>query len=121
MVKIPVATPIYCDVPALQRPLLPIAALTPESAPADTIRSYAATVDVLKSAVVERDAILKGCGAPDDTAASPPQASLRGPSAPQTPLGMTQKGSPESSNAATTSAPTLAGALLSKLRGVIPW
>ncbi len=64
MVKIPVATPIYCDVPALQQPPLAIAMLTPDSAPADTIRSYAATVDVLKSAVEERDAILKGCAAP---------------------------------------------------------
>jgi hypothetical protein len=38
MVKIPIATPIYCDVPALQRPPLAIAMLTSDSPPADTIR-----------------------------------------------------------------------------------
>ena len=65
LVNIPIATPIYCDVPALQSPSLAIASLTADSPPADTIRDYAATVDVLKSAVRERDAILKGCQAPD--------------------------------------------------------
>ena len=64
MVKIPVATPIYCQIPALQNPPLAIASLSEDSAPADTIRSYVATVDILKSAVRERDTILKGCGAP---------------------------------------------------------
>jgi hypothetical protein len=65
MVNVPIATPIYCDVPALQPPALVIASLTADSPPADTIRDYAATVEVLKSAVRERDAILKGCEAPE--------------------------------------------------------
>ena len=54
MVQVPVNPyflGIYCDVPALQQPPLAIAMLTPDSVPADQIRSYAATVDVLKSAV----------------------------------------------------------------------
>jgi hypothetical protein len=72
MVEVPVSTPIYCQVPALQPPLLAIAALTPDSLPADTVRSYAASVDVLKSAVRERDAILAGCAAPAGTSVSPP-------------------------------------------------
>jgi hypothetical protein len=64
MVEVPVSTPIYCQVSALQPPALAIAALTPDSPPADTVRSYAASVEVLKSAVRERDAILAGCAAP---------------------------------------------------------
>ena len=66
LVNVPIVTPIYCDVPALRPPPLAIASLTEDSPPADTIRDYAATVDVLKSAVRERDAILKGCEAPDE-------------------------------------------------------
>ena len=112
LVNIPIATPIYCDVPALQPPPLAIASLTADSPPADTVRSYAATVDVLKSAVRERDAILKGCAAP---------ASLRGPSAPQTPLGMTRENKRVASTAPVESSRTIAGALFSKLRGLLPW
>src|SRR5229473_1855622 len=48
IVEVPVPTPIYCDVPALEPPTLAIAALAPASPPADTVRSYAASVDVLK-------------------------------------------------------------------------
>ena len=66
MVNVPIATPIYCDVPMLPAPALAIASLTADSPPADTIRDYAATVEVLKSAVRERDAILKGCAAPEE-------------------------------------------------------
>lgn len=66
-VEIPIATPIYCQVPTLEPPILPIASLTPDSPPADTVRSYAASVDVLKSAVRERDALLQGCAAPSGT------------------------------------------------------
>jgi hypothetical protein len=65
MVNVPIATPIYCDVPAMQPPALAIASLTADSPPADTIRDYAATVDVLKAAVRERDEILKGCAGPE--------------------------------------------------------
>ncbi len=74
MVEIPIATPIYCQVPKLQPPILAIAALTPDSPPADTVRSYAASVDVLKSAVHERDTILEAC-APPSTASAPPTTS----------------------------------------------
>jgi hypothetical protein len=73
LVNVPIATPVYCDVPAMQPPPLAIASLTPDSPPADTIRDYAATVDVLKSAVRERDTILKGCEAPDPTTPVPNQ------------------------------------------------
>ena len=66
-VEIPIATPIYCDVPTLNPPILPIATLTPDYPPADTVRSYAASVDVLKSAVRERDALLQGCAPPPAT------------------------------------------------------
>jgi hypothetical protein len=62
--SVPIAAPVYCDVPQLSRPALPIAALTSASQPADTVRAYAASVALLKSAVVERDAILAGCAAP---------------------------------------------------------
>jgi len=63
-VKVPIATPVYCQVAKLDRPTLPIAALKADSAPADTIRAYAATVALLKGAVVERDAAIAGCAAP---------------------------------------------------------
>jgi hypothetical protein len=135
MVKIPIATPIYCDVPVLQQPPLAIAMLTADSAPADTIRMYVATVDILKSAVKERDTILKACAAPDclslsgrgrakgagegpnsemSSCTSTTSTSLRGPSAPQA---MTQKNTP----APTTASSTFATALLSKLRVLLPW
>ena len=71
MVSVPIPTPIYCAVPALPAPALAIASLTADSPPADTIRDYAATVEVLKSAVRERDAILKGCEAPEEPQKQP--------------------------------------------------
>jgi len=73
MVEVPIATPIYCQVPKLQPPILAIATLTPDSPPADTVRSYAASVDILKSAVHERDTILEACAPPAD-ASTPPIA-----------------------------------------------
>jgi hypothetical protein len=63
-VKVPIATPVYCQVAKLDRPTLPIAALKADSAPADTVRAYAATVAILKGAVQQRDLLLTGCGAP---------------------------------------------------------
>src|SRR6266404_9242321 len=80
MVEVPIATPIYCQVPKLQPPILAIAALTPDSPPADTVRSYSASVDVLKSAVHERDTILEACAPPAD--ASPPPIAIPQPSTP---------------------------------------
>jgi hypothetical protein len=73
MVEVPIAIPIYCQVPKLQPPILAIAALTLDSPPADTVRSYAASVDILKSAVHERDTILEACAPPAD-ASTPPIA-----------------------------------------------
>jgi len=63
-VKVPVAIPIYCQVAKLDKPALPIAALKADSAPADTIRGYAATVAILKGAVLQRDLALEGCVGP---------------------------------------------------------
>ena len=63
-VKMPVYEPVYCAVPALTKPALPIAQLGANSAPADTVRAYAATVVILKGAVSERDAVIAGCAKP---------------------------------------------------------
>ena len=64
MVNVPVPTPVYCDAPELQKPALALAELTPDSPPADTIRAYAASVELLKGAVIERDKIIDGCRRP---------------------------------------------------------
>jgi hypothetical protein len=71
-VKVPVATPVYCQVAKLDRPELPISALKADSAPDDTIRAYAATVAVLKGAVRERDLAIEGCAAPAGGQAATP-------------------------------------------------
>ncbi|HEY6420245.1 MAG TPA: hypothetical protein VIX59_14700 [Candidatus Binataceae bacterium] len=94
MVNVPVAAPVYCKVPQLAHPALPLAGLGANSPPANTIRSYAATVAILKAAVVQRDRILAGCAAPaavptPASSATPPDASaaaLTDPSA-AAPLG----------------------------------
>jgi hypothetical protein len=71
-VNVPIATPVYCAVAKLDKPTLPISTLKADSAPADTMRAYAATVAILKGAVQERDSVLAGCVAP---ASSPPTSS----------------------------------------------
>jgi hypothetical protein len=63
-VKVPVATPVYCQVAKLDKPELPISVLKTDSAADDTIRAYAATVAILKGAVRQRDLALEGCAAP---------------------------------------------------------
>ncbi|MHB8381159.1 MAG: hypothetical protein ACYDC3_02295 [Candidatus Binataceae bacterium] len=63
-VNIPIPEPVYCAAPAPARPALDIANLTPGSAPADTIRAYAASLVILKAAVVQRDKLLQACAAP---------------------------------------------------------
>lgn len=63
-VNVPVLRTVYCAAPALKQPALALASLRADSPPADTMRSYVASVMVLKSAVRERDAILRGCAAP---------------------------------------------------------
>ena len=64
MVNVPVPTAVYCDAPELGKPALALARLTPDSPPADTIRAYAASVELLKGAVIERDKIIDGCRRP---------------------------------------------------------
>ena len=73
-VKVPVATPVYCQVAKLDKPELPISALKADSAPDDTIRSYAATVAILKGAVRERDLAIEGCAAPPSDQQQTPQS-----------------------------------------------
>ncbi|MGC1679429.1 MAG: hypothetical protein WA740_17990 [Candidatus Binataceae bacterium] len=63
-VSVPIPEPVYCAASAPPRPALQIASLGPDSAPADTIRAYAASVVVLKAAVAERDQLLEACAAP---------------------------------------------------------
>jgi hypothetical protein len=84
LVQVPVSTPIYCQVPPLNPPILAISTLTPDSPPADTVRSYAASVDVLKSAVRERDSLLEGCTAPTTSTHAPQAAIFTPPTAPPT-------------------------------------
>ena len=63
-VSVPVPVPVYCAESAPARPALEIASLVPDSPPADTVRAYAASVVILKAAVVERDRLLRACAAP---------------------------------------------------------
>lgn len=69
--NVPVEVPVYCNVPQLARPQLPIGSLTDASSAADCVRAYAASVALLKAAVVERDSILAGCAAPASAATLP--------------------------------------------------
>jgi hypothetical protein len=71
-VKVPVYEPVYCTPPAVANPTLPIAGLTSASAPADTIRAYAATVVVLKATVRELDSLIEGCEQPAGPPTVPP-------------------------------------------------
>lgn len=70
-VQVPVPVPVYCPVPKLGHPALPIASLTPASSPADTIRAYAASVARLKSAVLARDAVIAACSKAPARATAP--------------------------------------------------
>ena len=79
-VKVPVATPVYCQVGKLDHPALPISTLKVDSVPDDTIRAYAATVAVLKGAVRERDLVIEGCAAPASAQDSAPPLVGRQPS-----------------------------------------
>ncbi len=74
-VRLPIATPpAPCITRLPAHPALPIAALDDNSAPADTVRAYAATVAILKGAVGARDALLGGCIAPAPPAEREPRA-----------------------------------------------
>ncbi|MGH7842853.1 MAG: hypothetical protein ACREQT_15235, partial [Candidatus Binataceae bacterium] len=71
-VRVPVDRPVYCAAAAPAPPALPVATLRADAGAATTMRSYAATVAILKGAVRERDALIAGCAAPpggDKTAA----------------------------------------------------
>ncbi len=63
-VRVPIPTPIYCSITIPPHPALPIAKLTDSSAPADTARAYAASVVMLKAAVIEREQLLTACAPP---------------------------------------------------------
>jgi hypothetical protein len=115
MVEVPIATPIYCQVPKLQPPILAIAALTPDSAPADTVRSYAASVDVLKSAVQERDTILEACAPPADASARPPITT------PQATTPASSSKPPALSKDDTRAAPDIQSRLLSTFCAIVSW
>jgi hypothetical protein len=80
-VKVPVATPVYCQVAKMNQPALPVAALHPDSAPADTMRAYAATVAILKGAVRQRDLVIEGCAPPVDAEAPAAPAKVESSSA----------------------------------------
>ena len=112
-VEVPVPTPIYCQVPTLNPPTLAIASLTPDSPPADTVRSYAATVDVLKSAVRERDSILAGCAPPLPTTQSAPSANTQ-------PIIATPP-APSPSDNPQTAQVSIATGILTKMRKLLPW
>lgn len=71
IVKVPVAQPIYCPAAKMTQPELPVAELKRGTAPADTIRAYAAAVVILKGAVRERDAVIAGCTKPGDSKEPP--------------------------------------------------
>jgi hypothetical protein len=114
MVEVPIATPIYCQVPKLQPPILAIADLTPDSPPADTVRSYAASVDVLKSAVHERDTILEAC-APPAGASTPPNAVPQ----PSTPASASKP--PALSKDDTKAAPDVPSRIVSTFCALVSW
>ena len=78
--NVPVEVPVYCNVPQLARPQLPIGSLTDASSAADCVRAYAASVALLKAAVVERDSILAGCAAPASAATSGSPDAIASPS-----------------------------------------
>jgi hypothetical protein len=65
-IEVPVPVKVYCSVPELERPALPIATLGASSSPADAVRMYASTVAILKGAVRQRDVMLAGCRAPSE-------------------------------------------------------
>jgi hypothetical protein len=71
-IKVPVFQPVYCTMPQLANPLLPISALTASSPPADTLRAYAASVVLLKGAVRDLDSIIEGCSEPSPTTPANP-------------------------------------------------
>jgi hypothetical protein len=69
-VRVPVYEPVYCGSGTPARPALPIAGLNPNSRPAETIKAYAASVALLKGAVIQLDSLLAGCAGPTNKEAS---------------------------------------------------
>jgi len=63
-VKVPITVRVYCDMPATPLPAFPIAKLTPDTRPAETVRAYAESIATLKTAVRERDTALAACATP---------------------------------------------------------
>ena len=104
-IKVPVFQPVYCTMPRLANPQLPISGLTASSPPADTLRAYAASVVLLKGAVRDLDAIIEGCSEPSPTAPVPPgddasPSDVAAPANASSPLdGIPPPASPSPSNA----------------------
>ena len=63
-VRVPIYEPAYCAVTIPGRPALPIAGLRPDSNPAAEVKAYAASVALLKAAVLEREDLLAACVKP---------------------------------------------------------
>jgi hypothetical protein len=63
-VEVPIPQPVFCAAAVPARSPLPIAKLNPSSSPEETVREYAATVDILEGAVAARDRIIQGCAKP---------------------------------------------------------
>lgn len=55
----PVPAPCIDGIP--DDPALPVGKLQPDSPPADTVKAYVESVEILKDAVTERDHLLAGC------------------------------------------------------------
>ncbi|MGH8014320.1 MAG: hypothetical protein ACREQ4_17665 [Candidatus Binataceae bacterium] len=72
MVRVPVFTPVYCEVKQPPPPALPLAKLRADSAPADTMRAYVASVILLKGALEQSDTLLSGCAEPKAGDGNPP-------------------------------------------------
>jgi hypothetical protein len=90
-VKEPVYEPVYCHPQEAAPPPLPIADLTPKSAPADTMRAYVETVILLKALVHDRDALIAGCAEPASGPPEPPQGDNAGDSVHVTEASAVQK------------------------------
>lgn len=76
-VRVPIYQPVYCASGPVGRPELPIGRLAPNSTPAATVKAYAATVAILKGAVLQRDALLAGCAGPVATSAKVDQGTMQ--------------------------------------------
>ncbi len=63
-VRVPIYEPAYCAATTPARPILPISGLKPDSSPAAEVKAYAASIALLKAAVLEREDLLAACVKP---------------------------------------------------------